>query len=393
MKRQILPKSLMILFICGTMLSCSTKNPDPSVVHSLKYRSCLKEGYEKVSLFYHANIIPGMAVAVSIDNKIVWADGFGYSNFELKTKTSPTHKFRIGQVSEMITALTAAKLYEEGKLPLDQAVSEMIPEIRKNPANYTMRQLGTHTAGIRPENIPAGKEDGTTLEKFIPQFIDDELIYAPGTNVAHTELGFDLMGYLIEKTSKKSFTKVVSEVLTDTLKLKGTTPDSPYRIIDNKSNHYDYDFIAQPMVASPIDLRGKEASAGYLSSVLDLVKMGNLLLYPGFLKQETIDLMTVPYKIGEQSSNYSFGMIASKDYLNRTFYGQRGSVTGGSAALLIYPEDKMVVAIASNVGSNSWELPIFEIAEVFVKKLHPELFKEEKKDESPSEQPQSNEAK
>lgn len=389
MRLQILPKSLMILFICGTLLSCSRKNPDPSVVHSLKYRSCLKEGYEKVGLFYHANIVPGLAVAVSIDNKIVWADGFGYSNFELKTKVSPTHKFRIGQLSEMITALTAAKLYEEGKLPLDKPVSEIIPQISKNPLNYTIRQLGTHTAGIRPENTQAGKGDGTTLEKFIPQFIDDELVYAPGTNFAHTELGFDLMGYLIEKAAQKPFVKAVSEILTDTLKLTDTTPDSPYRIIDNKSNHYDYDFIAQPMVASQIDLRGKEASAGYLSSVLDLIKMGNLLLYPGFLKQETIDLMTVPYKMGEQSSNYSFGMFTSKDYLNRTFYGQRGSVQGGSAALLIYPEDKLVVAIASNVGSNSWELPVFEIAEVFVKKLHPELFKKEENQDASNEQPQN----
>lgn len=389
MRLQILPKSLMILFICGTLLSCSRKNPDPSVVHSLKYRSCLKEGYEKVGLFYHANIVPGLAVAVSIDNKIVWADGFGYSNFELKTKVSPTHKFRIGQLSEMITALTAAKLHEEGKLPLDKPVSEIIPQISKNPLNYTIRQLGTHTAGIRPENTQAGKGDGTTLEKFIPQFIDDELVYAPGTNFAHTELGFDLMGYLIEKAAQKPFVKAVSEILTDTLKLTGTTPDSPYRIIDNKSNHYDYDFIAQPMVASQIDLRGKEASAGYLSSVLDLIKMGNLLLYPGFLKQETIDLMTVPYKMGEQSSNYSFGMFTSKDYLNRTFYGQRGSVQGGSAALLIYPEDKLVVAIASNVGSNSWELPVFEIAEVFVKKLHPELFKKEENQDASNEQPQN----
>lgn len=367
----------MILFICGTLLSCSKKIPDPSVVRSSKYRSCLKEGYEKVGLFYHSNIVPGMAVAVSIDNKLVWADGFGYSNFELKTKVSPTHKFRIGQVSELITALTAAKLYEEGKLQLDKPVSEIIPQISKNPVGYTIRQLGTHTAGIRPENTQAGKGDGTTLEKFIPQFIDDELIYAPGTNFAHTELGFDLMGYLIEKTANQPFAKVVAKTLSDTLKLSGTAPDSPYRIIENKSNHYDYDFIAQPMVASQIDLRGKEASAGYLSSVLDLVKMGNLLLYPGYLKQETIELMTTPYKLGEQSSNYSFGLISSKDYLNRTFYGQRGSVQGGSAAMLIYPEDKLVVAIASNVGSNSWELPIFEVAEVFVKKLHPELFKPE----------------
>lgn len=392
MKPQILTKSLFILLICGSLISCSKKDSDPTVVRSMKYRSCLKDAYSKIGLFYHANIVPGMTVAVSIDNNIVWADGFGYSNYELKTKTSPANKFRIGQLTELITSLTAAKLYEEGKFQIDRRVSELFPDISPNKLNYTIRQLGGHSAGIRNEDVPAGKGEGTTLEKFIPLFINDNLMYPPGMNFSHTELGFDLMGYLIEKTTKNTFSKVVAATL-DTLHL-GIMPDSPYRIIDGKANTYDYDFVAQPMVAGPIDLRGKEASAGYLASVFDLVKLGNTLLYPGFLKEETLKLFSTPYKISDEvNSSYSFGMIVSKDFNNRLFYAQRGSVTGGSAALLIYPEDKMVIAMTSNVESGTWELPVFEVAESFLKKLHPELFKEEKKDEAPTEQPQSNEAK
>ncbi|MBV5314251.1 MAG: beta-lactamase family protein [Prolixibacteraceae bacterium] len=386
MKTQILSKSLIILLIFVSLLSCRKKPQDPSVVRSSKYRESLKDVYEKVGLFYHANMIPGMAVAVSIDNKLVWADGFGFSNYELKAKASPTHKFRIGQVSELITALTVAKLNEEEKLKIDKTVAELFPQLSKKPAVYTIRQLGAHAAGIRTENTPAGKGNTTSIETIIPEFINDDLLYEPGTNLMHTELGFDMIGYLIEKSTKEAFYRVVKKNVLDTLHLEGTVPDVPSRIIDNRSSNYDFNFVAQPIVASPIDLRGKEASAGYLSSVLDLVKMGNLLLYPGFLKQESIDLLTKPFKLkGGQDSQYSFGLISTKDIQGHTFYGIRGAVEGGSASLLIYPDDKMVIAVAANVQNSSWELPVFEIAESFMKQLHPELFLEKKKEQETSE--------
>jgi CubicO group peptidase (beta-lactamase class C family) len=164
-----------------------------------------------------------------------------------------------------------------------------------------------------------------------------------------------------------------------------------YSIINNKSNNYDYDYLAQPGGAQTIDLRGKEASAGYLSSVIDLVKMGNAFLYPGFLKKETIDLITKPFttKSG-QTSPFGFGLIVNKDNEGRVFYGQRGAVNGGSCTILIYPEDKLVIAIASNIGNCTWELPVFEVASAFQNQLHPEKAKaqEEKQKQEGGPQPQ-----
>lgn len=343
------------------------------IVRSGKYKKSVAEAYQKVGLFCTINYIPGLTVAVSIDNQLVWADGFGYSNYELKTRTSPAHKFRIGQVSELITSLTAAKLYEVGKLKIDRPVSELLPELTQKQASYTIHQLGVHASGLREEKTAAGKENSINFETLIPSFINDSLLFEPGNFTSHTELGFDLIGYIMQKANNESFTKVVKKTLLDTLKLTNTIQDNPYAIIENKSNTYDYDYISQPMVSGQIDLRGKEASAGYLSSVLDLVKIGNTLLFPGFLKQETIDLITKPYILKNgQTSTYGFGIIINKDNEGKPFLGQKGTVSGGSSALLIYPEDKLVIAIACNIGDSSWELPVFEVASIFQNQLHPE---------------------
>jgi len=396
MKTQTLFKSLVVLLaICGSSISCTQKTADKSIVRSSKYKQSVIDAYQKVGLFCTINYVPGLTVAVSIDNQLVWADGFGYSNYELKTKALPIHKFRIGQVSELITTLTAAKLYEQGKLKLDQPVAELLPELNlKSTGNYTIYQLGTHSSGIRAEKTQAGKGNVNSLETLIPTFISDSLLYEPGTYTLHTELGFDLIGYIIQKTNNELYSKVVKKTLLDTLKLENTVEDNPFSIIENKSNTYDYDYLAQPIVSGQIDLRGKEASAGYLSSVVDLVKIGNTLLYPGFLKQETIDLITKPYTLKNgQVTQFGMGLIVGKDNEGHTFYGQRNTINGGCATILIYPDDKLVIAIAGNIGNSSWELPVFEIASIFQNQLHPEkkakIQEEQKQKEETSKTPEA----
>lgn len=373
MKHRILLRNMAILIVCISIVSCQKKGNDPSVVQSGKYKQSLKEIYPKLGVCCLTNAIPGMVVAASIDNQIVLADGFGYSNVELKVKTSPSHKFRIGQISELITALTAAKLSEQGKLQLDKPVSEYLPGISKKPLNSTVYQLGTHAAGIRADSIPAGNGNFKNVEELIPTFINDELLYEPGSGFAHTELGIDLISYLIEKSNNAPFTDVVQKTVLEPLQLTNTLPDVPFQKTDNRAVTYNYDYLAQPELARQANFRGKEASAGYLSTVTDLVKIGNTLLYPGFLKQETINLMTNPQKLKSgQLSQYGLGLIVGKDSNGRTFYGQRGAVQGGCAEILIYPEDKLVIAIAVNIGNISFDLPIFDVANDFLNQLHPE---------------------
>ena len=73
-----------------------------------------------------------------------------------------------------------------------------------------------------------------------------------------------------------------------------------------------------------------------------------------------------------KTSSFGFGIIVNQDNEGKTFLGQKGSVSGGSSALLIFPEDKIVIAMSANIGGGSWELPVFEVASIFQNQLHPE---------------------
>src|SRR5215470_5210574 len=74
-----------------------------------------------------AHGVPGLALAVAVDGKIVWSDGFGYADLEARVPARPTTKFRIGSVSKPITAAGLMLLVEAGKLDLDAPVQKYVP--------------------------------------------------------------------------------------------------------------------------------------------------------------------------------------------------------------------------------------------------------------------------
>ncbi len=371
MKSSIFLKVFIVLFAFSIFISCRPKNKETSVVRSPEFKQSIDEVYERLRLFRETNFVPGMSVAVSVDNKLVFADGFGYSNLEFKVPAMPDHRYRIGTVSEIITTLTAAKLYELNKLGIDKPTSELLNENGTDSLKYTIRQLAGHAAGIEEETDPAGTKDPDEIGKMVSTFINHKLMYEPGTFSFHTELDFDMIGYLIQKTQNQPFDKVVKEILSDSLKLQSTMPDNPFRVTDKKTSHYEMSYLSQPIMAEQIDLRGKEASAGYISSVTDLVKIGNLFLFPGFLKQETIDMMTRPFQLKNGGkSRYGFGLIVVNDSDGRLLYGAHGNVLGGCAALLIDPTDKIVVAMAANMSGKGIELPVSDVSRAFIRQLH-----------------------
>src|SRR5215211_1779421 len=77
--------------------------------------------------------IPGGAVAVVRDGKLIYARGFGYADVENKTPVQPDALFRIASVSKPITSVAIMKLVEEGKLQLDDPVAPLIEDLTPAP--------------------------------------------------------------------------------------------------------------------------------------------------------------------------------------------------------------------------------------------------------------------
>lgn len=108
---------------------------------------------------------PGAAVAVVVNDRVVFAQGFGVSDIETGTNVNPDTLFRIASTTKMLTAAALVTLAEQGRIKLDAPVGKYVQGLSPKISQVTVHQLLSHTAGIRDGasfNGPHDDSAGTT---------------------------------------------------------------------------------------------------------------------------------------------------------------------------------------------------------------------------------------
>lgn len=149
---------------------------------------------------------PGIVVAVSIDGKEVWSEGFGYADVENRTPCTPDTVLRIASISKSIAMVTVARLWESGQLDIDKPIQHYVPTFPEKSVDgekvaITTRQLMSHLSGIRNYNknyMKLNKNEQnkeikstdlhefhikkhySTVEESMSIFKDDPLVHKPG---------------------------------------------------------------------------------------------------------------------------------------------------------------------------------------------------------------------
>ena len=167
--------------------------------------------------------IPGGAVAVLRDGKLIYARGFGYADVENKTPVQPDALFRIASVSKPVTGAAIMKLVEDGKLKLDDRVAPFIAHLAPAPGatvdprweQITIRHLLNHTAGwdrdkaggfdpmFRPAVAAAavGAPAPASAETVIRYMKGMPLDFNPGEKFVYSNFGYAILGRVIERLS------------------------------------------------------------------------------------------------------------------------------------------------------------------------------------------------
>jgi N-acyl-D-amino-acid deacylase len=176
--------------------------------------------------------IPGGAVAVLHDGKLIYARGFGFADVETKRPVQPDARFRIASVSKPITGVAIMKLVEEGRLQLDERVGPWIAHLTPAPGatvdprweQITIRQLLNHTGGwdrnepnggfdpmFRPGIAAAavGAPAPASAETVIRYMKGLPLDFDPGTRHAYSNFGYAILGRVIERSSGMPYEEYV----------------------------------------------------------------------------------------------------------------------------------------------------------------------------------------
>ena len=285
----------------------------------------------EMEAFMEARKVPGGALAVVKDRRLVYARGYGWADREKKIPVRPASLFRIASVSKPITAVAVLKLIEEGRLSLDTRALPLLgltpliasfrdpePRLRK----ITVRQLLQHTGGwdrdksfdpmFRPEQIAqaAHSPSPATAEQIIRHMLSMPLAFDPGARHAYSNFGYCVLGRVIEKVTGEPYEKFVREKI---LAPAGITRMSIGASLDGKQapgevRYYTSDDATAknvfpngpekvPWPYGGFHLEAMDAHGGWIASAVDLARFAAALDEPSrspLLKPETFSTMYAP---------------------------------------------------------------------------------------------------
>ena len=358
--------TLLVIILIG-LNSCEKKQSH--VVYDKAYIDQIKAAREEIGKNIKLSFIPGANVAVAKDGKIIYSEAFGMASRDLEVPVSRDTKFRIGSLSEIFTSLIYLKMVEEGKLHPDSSIQHYYPEFPEKEYKVRLLDLVHHISGMRE---PKYSEDNNvrinvSMERGIEDFKNDPLASAPAIYQIPSRFNYDLLGMIMEKASGKNYRQLLKQYVTDTLQLNNTLVDNPFTTVKDRSDFYDFNLVSQVTNAIFKDNRYCAPSSGLLSNAEDIVKLGMVFLESDYLSDKTRETLFEPVKLfdGIPSSLAHGWFILTNDGISN-FYGRSGFTRGGSAALLIYPEEKLVISWASNLTGSMDSPPIIKIAEHFL---------------------------
>ena len=326
--------------------------------------------------------IPGLSISVSVDRRVVWSEGMGYADLELRSPATPLTRYRIGSVSKILTAAGVALLHQRGELDLDAPVQEYVPSFPRKPeGEITTRLLAGHLGGIRHYvDIEAEyylTRHYETVFEALDIFQDDPLVATPGTEWSYSSYGFNLLSAVIAGASGRRFLQYLDEEVFQPVGMLHTGGDHTDSLVVNRARPYDRAPDGRLINARYIDNSHKWAGGGFLSTTEDLLRFAHAHLEPGLFEQETLDLMwTAQRTISGEEIGVGIGwrLMPPSRVGGRRAVGHAGGAIGGNALLLIYPDDGVAVAVAANIadigypqgGALVFGDVIYEIADLFI---------------------------
>lgn len=318
---------------------------------------------------------PGVSVAVGIGDRIVWSDGFGWADLEQRVAATRATRFRIGSVSKPLTAAALGLLVDEGRLDLDAEVQAYVPEFPRKRWPITSRQVAGHLAGIRHYDGDEflSSRPYETVREGLAIFENDSLLFEPGTRYSYSSYGWNLLSAVVEGASGEEFLAFMEGRVFAPAGMRSTTADRPYAIVPDRARPYHGRVPEPGLTNAPfVDNSYKWAGGGFLSTPEDMVRFGLAHLRSlegrGILRPETVRLLWTPQRRSDGAgTGYGIGWSSGTTPEGRRWVGHGGGSIGGTSYLLVLPEQKVVVAMATNFSRGPAGLrPAMMIADAFL---------------------------
>jgi CubicO group peptidase (beta-lactamase class C family) len=323
----------------------------------------------------HSEKIPGLALAVIRDGKIVKAQGYGLSSVELSVPVKPETIFQTGSVGKQFTATAIMMLLEDGKLSLDDKISKYFPESPAAWKDITIRHLLTHTSGIPDYGSETKKmidlRVDYTEDQLVRRFAEFPLDFPPGSKWSYSNSGYVILGVLIHRVSGKFYGDILEERVFRPLHMDATHIISEENIVPNRSAGYrlvNGELKNQEWVAPKLNTT---ADGALYTNVLDMAKWDAALTQQTLLKKSSYEQMYTPAPLSDgKTYPYGFGWAIGTSN-GHAVIGHSGSWQGFHMNFSRYPADKLSVVVFTNLDSEHSDPTkiAHEVAAIYIPEL------------------------
>src|SRR5881628_2957627 len=214
----------------------------PLLVAAPPARADAIDDYIKVEM--ERRHIPGLALAVARNGKIVKVRGYGLADVEHDVPVTPDTVFELASVTKQFTATAIMLLVEEGKVQLDDPVGWHLPRAPETWKPITVRHLLTHTSGLPGLTAgfkalwPGGLRLNYTTAQMFDAAIKDELSFPGGERFQYSDVGYFLLGMIIEAASGQRYRDFLDERFFKPLGMTSTSVLDHTRILKHRAAGY-----------------------------------------------------------------------------------------------------------------------------------------------------------
>ncbi|MFN2499916.1 MAG: serine hydrolase domain-containing protein [Pyrinomonadaceae bacterium] len=280
---------------------------------------------------------PGMTLALADRNGLLRTSQYGFADVKAGIKVQPQTLFEIGSISKSFVAIAVLQLADEGKLDLNKPVKDYLPwlKVESSYAPFSTHHLLSHTAGL--SGVPL-------LMRVAPTTL--RVGFEPGTKWLYSNIGYVLLGFLLESIEKRPFAEIMRRRVLDPLGMNSSVPVISAAIRDRTAVGYG------PLkIDRPVPPRGKlaeapwvdvaEAAGSVAATADDMSNYLRMLLNKGVgpkgrvLTEKAFDLLTKPViksAFRGEDASYAYGLWVS-DKEGRTLLRHTGGMVAFTSAM------------------------------------------------------------
>lgn len=261
--------------------------------------------------------ITGSSIAIVDNNQIAYAKGYGYADRKNKIAATENTIYSIGSITKTFTALAIMKLSEEGKIDLNKSAKDYLPELKitsiaENGDILKIKNILTHTSGL-PDDIKNGDLCSESINFWtVIEELNKQVLTLPANwAMCYSNIGYDLLGCIIERVSGKRYEDYISENILSKLSMNHTGFE-----LKSDDAFYSKGYMKDSTETEEPKLREVPAG-GLFSNVTDMSKFMLLLLNNDGRKNN--DLLVSVSALQNMKSNHLEGVRLNID--NKFGYG------------------------------------------------------------------------